>query len=147
MNKEAIKEKIKEIQNKIIQDLISQINEMREASDLEEDETKDLEDLSHQEEAGDMVRGMEEQLVQAENDLLFNQKLSTEKSDEVTLGSFVETDRLNFYIGTALTEFEVEGKKIIGLSTKAPIYIVMRGKRKGDSFSYADKTYKIKAIS
>ena len=63
--------------------------------------------------------------------------------DEVILGSVVVTDKMNFFVSASIEQFEVEGIKIFGLSTESPLFQDMKGKRKGDKFSFKDQEYKI----
>lgn len=63
--------------------------------------------------------------------------------DEVILGSVVVTDKMNFFVSASIEQFEVEGIKIFGLSTESPLFQEMKGKRKGDRFSFKDQEYKI----
>ncbi|MFC0262064.1 hypothetical protein [Fontibacter flavus] len=63
--------------------------------------------------------------------------------DEVILGSVVVTDKMNFFVSASIEQFEVEGIKIFGLSTESPLFQEMKGKRKGDKFSFKDQEYKI----
>lgn len=63
--------------------------------------------------------------------------------DEVILGSVVVTDKMNFFVSASIEQFEVEGIKIFGLSTESLLFQDMKGKRKGDKFSFKDQEYKI----
>ena len=67
-------------------------------------------------------------------------------NDSVQLGSIVVTDKEVFFVSTSIERFEVDGKSLFGLSAQAPLYQTMRGKKKGDSFTYNKKTYKIKEV-
>jgi len=55
--------------------------------------------------------------------------------DRVGPGSVVLTDARNFFVAIART-FQVGDKAFVGLSTSAPIYGVMEGKRTGENFSF-----------
>lgn len=63
--------------------------------------------------------------------------------DEVILGSVVVTDKMNFFVSASIEQFEVDGIEIFGLSTESPLFQAMKGKRKGDKFSFKDQEYKI----
>lgn len=66
--------------------------------------------------------------------------------DKVELGSIVVTDKDTFFVSASIERFEVDGKSVFGLSTQAPLYKAMEGKKEGESFSYKDNVYKIKEI-
>ncbi|MEO5948459.1 MAG: hypothetical protein ABIP79_16700 [Chitinophagaceae bacterium] len=62
---------------------------------------------------------------------------------KVEPGAVVMTNHLNFYISIPLDKIEIEGVSFIGISTKAPLYSAMQGKKKGDTFKLNDMEYNI----
>lgn len=66
--------------------------------------------------------------------------------DSVQPGSVVVTDKEVFFVSVSIERFEVEGLEVFGLSTQSPLYQAMRGKEKGDKFSYKGRKYKIEDI-
>lgn len=77
------------------------------------------------------------------NDMTAHQK---ERHDYVQLGSVVVTDKDIFFVSASIERFDVNSVSMFGLSTKAPLYQAMKGKKKGDSFTYRDMIYTIKEI-
>lgn len=67
----------------------------------------------------------------------------TKDSETIALGSLVVTDTQKFFISISLGELTVEGKKYFAISTSTPLYKEMGGKRKGETFNFRDKKYKI----
>ncbi|MBB4080295.1 transcription elongation GreA/GreB family factor [Lewinella aquimaris] len=67
-----------------------------------------------------------------------------EPTEEIQLGDIIETDRGNFFVGAASDEFEVNGKKYRGISTKSPLYLALRGKHNGDSVEVNGMSFKLK---
>lgn len=59
-------------------------------------------------------------------------------------GSLVETEKNFFFITVALGKLDIDdNKNYYSISTDAPIYEYLRGKKAGDSFSFNNLTYKI----
>ncbi len=58
-------------------------------------------------------------------------------------GAIVMTDQLNFYISVPTDKIEIDSESFIGISVKSPIYAVMRGKKKGDGFTFNETNYTI----
>ena len=58
-------------------------------------------------------------------------------------GAIVMTEQLNVYISIPTDKIEINGENFIGISVKSPIYKVMQGKKKGDSFSFNERDYTI----
>jgi hypothetical protein len=61
-------------------------------------------------------------------------------------GAVVVTNRRTFYICVGIEDFEVENREIFGLSPMAPIYEVMEGKKKGETFSFRNLDYLIEDV-
>lgn len=66
--------------------------------------------------------------------------------DQVMPGAIVVTNHYTFFVSASLEQVTVDGHLYIGISTLSPIYKVMEGKTKGDTFSYNNVRYKIKDI-
>jgi transcription elongation GreA/GreB family factor len=71
-------------------------------------------------------------------------KINVDKENEMILpGSVVVTDVQNIFVAVSIGNIKMSGKDFFAVSTLSPIYKAMTGKRKGDSFSFRDKIYKI----
>jgi len=87
------------------------------------------------------------QFANEELDLLNRLKKSEDLTrDEVKLGAAVETDKGMFFVSASIEQFQVDGREMVGLSTKSPLYLAMEGKRKGDTFTYNNTTYRISDV-
>lgn len=133
-------------QNKIIADLEKAIKVYRKASDVDEDDTLDPEDFSHQAEAKDMQLRLENKLLREKNALKTLEKHQKQRINEVKIGSLIETEAYYFYIGVATHPVSVDNKKVLGVSEKAPIMTLLKGKKKGDKITVGGKKYTILSI-
>jgi len=147
MDKAKTKSEIEKIQQGVIDDLIISRNQLKVAADIDENETKDPEDLSRQNELGLMATRLKFMLQKAKDDLEYLMNIPLETGDSVTEGSLVITDGYVFYVGIAVHPFDIEGKHVVSISTDAPIYVVMRDKKAGDSFNLAGKTYQVEGVN
>ncbi len=77
---------------------------------------------------------------------LLNQLNMDEKYESVQPGALVVTDKRVFYVSVSIEEIEVEGQRIFGISTQAPLYKEMAGKHSGESFAFNDTSYTIKEV-
>ena len=65
-------------------------------------------------------------------------------SEQIKFGSVVETKNKTYFIATALGEIIMDdGSMVYAISTKAPIYEQLKGKKAGDSFSLNNEDVKI----
>ena len=66
------------------------------------------------------------------------------RSVAVRPGSVVETEKSYFFVSIPLGEIDMDsGQKVYAISTDAPIYKELEGKKEGDSFTFRDKKVKI----
>jgi len=143
MNKAKVKERVEQIQSEVIRDLEQAYARDATSADIDETETKDPEDFSHQGELNEMARRIELRLKNSQDELKYLQKLGDDVIESVGEGALVETDKYVFYVAIATHPFKIDGKTVVGISTEAPIYLAMRDKQAGESFVFADNTYKI----
>ncbi|MFD1095845.1 transcription elongation factor [Salegentibacter chungangensis] len=65
-------------------------------------------------------------------------------SETVDFGSVVETQDHYYYVSVPVGEVELEdGSTVFTISTEAPIYEHLKGKKAGDSFSFNNNEFKI----
>ncbi len=150
MDKLEFKKKVlqaaKEKQQQVVQDLNEAIERRKESAEKDDIDLHDYWE-STREEMLEYVDHLAHQQEIARSELDFLNKLRIEKlHDQVTIGSVVETDKMTFYISIGIEAFEVDGKEIFGISTRAPIYGAMIGKRKGDRFTFRGKDYEIRDL-
>lgn len=147
MIKSRIKQKLIEIQEQIINDLKERVNAHYELVDLDDNDTLDPEDYSHQNESSDMEQLLSQQLEKAKQDLAKINSIDFSNKTKIELGSVVQTNHFSFIIGVSTLPFQIENKNFIGISTNAPIYSAMIGKKENETFTYSNNSYHIVAIN
>ncbi len=144
--KKKVLEAAKEKQQQIIQDLEEAIQRRKASAEQDDQDMRDYFE-STREEILEYVDHLADQLNIARSELEVLNKIRIEKEhDQVTMGSVVETDMMTFFVAVGLEEFEVEEKEFFGISTRAPIYRAMIGKKKGDRFSLRGQDHEIKDL-
>lgn len=146
MNKEQLKEELMALQTNIIRELQEKTEYSHSMVDIDEEDVRDPDDYSRQWESGELEQLMKVQLNKAKGSLTKLETIDFSNKNSVGEGAFIETDKLNFFIGLSTIPFNFEGKEIIGISEESPIYAMMAGKEKGDTFSYSGNTYTITNI-
>lgn len=61
-------------------------------------------------------------------------------------GSIVRTDIGSFYLSVSIGNIEIDGHKVMVISTQAPISKALIGKQAGDHFDWAGKIVKISGV-
>ncbi|MCB9257149.1 MAG: hypothetical protein H6579_08475 [Chitinophagales bacterium] len=146
LNKELILDSLIQHQEEIIKDFDLLLKRYLVAADIDEEDTKDVEDYARQGISTDMVHSAELQLIQAKNDLLVLKNLDISIKEVISPGAVVITDKYNFFISVANHSFKVDGKEFIGLAFDSPIYQYMRLLPEGEKFSFNKQEYLIKEI-
>lgn len=148
MEKVASKKQILEAgikaQLSIINDFKSRIEELKSTGQQYASEQQDSGAQSMTEGTEQQASLMTEQLHMLEEEL---EKLHRIQPDEihdvVHLGSVVVTNEQKFFVSVSLERFKCNGIEYFGISTKAPIYKAMEGKRKGDAFELNGRKFEI----
>lgn len=90
--------------------------------------------------------GEQLELVKRELDTLDQVDVSDAPHDSVRFGSVVLTDRHHLLIATSIDGFEVDGQEYLGLSTRAPLFMALNGRKEGDSVEVNGNTFLVKEI-
>lgn len=115
-------------------------------ADLDEEAVIDADDLSHQSQSTEAARNVYAQLEEAQQQLDAFRKIQPESVSVITDGSIVITNQANLVIGLSVKDFEWKGARFVGISSKAPVFSVLAGKREGDSFRFNEIDYVIEQI-
>ena len=104
--------------------------------DIDESDTIDPEDRSHQYESGEMEALVRTQLQKARIDFETLKSLDFGNKAIVEPGALVRTEKFNFIVGFPAIPFEYEDLNIVGISEASPIYQFMNGKKVNESFEF-----------
>ncbi len=113
------------------------------------DEITRSKEMPSQEQAGrtesnELLVRLEHEVIFAKKEQVILESLDVEREfTQVELGAVVVTEQQAFYISSSLERVEVDGVEFFGISTQAPIYTVMKGKRAGDSFTHVGVNYRV----
>lgn len=146
MNKEALFQELRQNKIRLILELKENMKSAHSTVDMDESDTIDPEDLSHQFEGGEMEHLFEEQLRRAEEDLLHLKQIDISLKETVQPGAVVFTQTFNFIIGIPSMPFQFDKKQFVGISTRSAIFMQMKDKQRGDVFTHASNSYTINEI-
>lgn len=146
MNRKDCIQALLDEQDRIIENLEEQVERYRKASDIDEDDTLDPDDLSHQTEAKDLQQRFEQLYAQAKAVRTEIEQLKTVESDAVAEGSFAVLEHLILFFGVSIPKFSVKDREVLGISSEAPIYSDAMGKTKGDTLTLGKDSYTIQEV-
>lgn len=65
---------------------------------------------------------------------------------KIQYGAVVHTDKRNFLIAASVEEFQVNDRRYLGVTSKAPLIQAMMGHEQGEVVSFNGMDYKIEAV-
>jgi len=147
MKKSEILDLILVKQKQIISNLEQTIVHYHLDSNLDEDDTLDPEDYSHQDEASEMKFRLKEILNKAKTDYNFIQNNLNSVHQSIENGALIKIEENGYiFIGVSIPPFVADNNKIITISEKAPIFSNIKDLLVGDKITIGNKTYTIITI-
>lgn len=147
MKKSEILDLILVKQKQIISNLEQTIAHYHLDSNLDEDDTLDPEDYSHQDEASEMKFRLKEILNKAKTDYNFIQNNLNSVHQSIENGALIKIEENGYiFIGVSIPPFVADNNKIITISEKAPIFSNIKDLLIGDKITIGNKTYTIITI-
>lgn len=116
-------------------------------SEILDNDTSQSQGDNSRAERTDVLNSYEKELGFLKDELTYLQNLEWKgENKETEPGAVVVTDKLTFFVSVSVEDVMVESQKVYGISAKAPIFGVMRGKKAGDTFEYNQVKYTIKKV-
>lgn len=145
--KKAIYLKLIKKQEKIVSEIEETIQMRTKEADMEENETIDMEDYSHQDENHSLVLALKEQLAAAQTELDDLREYENSSNDQLERGALVETEDAYFVVGPSVRRIQYEDKDVISISDQSTVYKNNEGAKKGDELKTNNASFKILSIS
>jgi hypothetical protein len=130
----------------IINDLKEELKVKETLANIDEDNTLDPEDYSNQTVSKEMKMLLQKQLDKSQFDFEKVKNMDFSEKSEAVVGALVTTDMFNFILGVATTPFLFGNMQIVGVSTEAPIFSSLLGRKEGDSFQFTGHQYNINYV-
>ena len=146
MKEELFKQLISE-QEAIVEQLEKAQKRETSDADLEEGATIDPDDQSHQTQSTDMATFYED--MQGDNKAMILELKSTMTLTKsvVEHGALVETENLLFVIGIPVTSTSFQGRKVVGVSPRSPVFLQNENRTSADHFLLNERSLVIISIS
>lgn len=146
IEKSKIFEEIKNQQEEVIRDFETMLEQIKGVTDLDEEATRDVDDFAQQNTYDDIENRIGLQYENAKGLMNILNDIDLSPKEEVAPGAVIITNKVNFFVSIPNSGFEVDNTTFVGITTDAPLYYFMRGKKKGESFKYGKNSYKIEDI-
>lgn len=146
MDKAKIKQELIRLEKLTIDESMKNHEEFLTGNLLNRDDVLDADDQSHHIESVEKAENMDHQVHLHEEHLKELSDISFESTDVVKLGAIVSVNGRCMIVAIAKPKFSFDGRDFIGISTKAPIYRELKGKRAGDQFIFNERKFKIESV-
>lgn len=147
MDKNKLKEALIALEKKHIDSAEMKYEDFLKGNLLDNSEVVDTDDQSHHRQSLDISDQLDEQAhVHAEHLEVIN-KISFEPTDVVKPGAVVSVNGRCMIVAVSKSPFKVGDRDFMGISTNAPIYSSLKGKKAGDSFEFNNQKFTIEAVN
>ena len=132
-------------QEEQVENFDSRVNSIK--SDINSKTYSDSQSEDRKASKSEMLVLYEKELGFSKADLDYLKSLdAAEECTTVLPGALVITKQLCFFISISTEKFEIDGKTIVGISARAPIYQAMQGLANGASFKFNETEYLIEDL-
>jgi hypothetical protein len=134
-----------EMQSNIVKNAKKAMDEAQESANDEGNTTEELSDSFREtmQNARDMFA---KRYYDSLNNLELLKHIPVNENNKIEQGALVFTNIHNYYVSISLGAVQYEGNTYYAISEHSPIFKEMEGMKKGDEFTFRDKTIKIKDI-
>lgn len=147
MDKNLIKQELLKKEEKHIALSTKNYYDFLNASDVKVEEVTDLDDRSHQSQSADISKQLDHSVHNHEAHLETIKSISFEPKTMVEPGAIISVNGRCMIVAVSKPPFRIGDRDFIGVSTDAPIYKEMKGKKVGDSFMFNDQKFTIEIIN
>ncbi|MCH2234280.1 MAG: hypothetical protein MK078_08505 [Crocinitomicaceae bacterium] len=132
MKKEELFKAILAQKEELLKAIKSSVATYDSGMDLDEEDTRDPEDFSHQTESGEMKHVSEDHRDMLQNEIDHIKGMDLSPKEHVAQGSLVVTENAEFLIGISFNHFENK-PNLHGAGQDSPVYNAFLGKEVGES--------------
>ena len=147
MDKKSVRMRLKDELETALTDLRSEIAAVHDGVDIDEGDTLDPEDYSHQSESSSLELNLIQRVNGIERQLEIAGGLSTEDMTTIGPGALVITSNHYLYISVAAHPFTIDKHLIVPISVDSPIYPKIKSNAVGDTILMGESEEKIIAIN
>lgn len=146
MNKNAIKKTMLALSRTELESAQRHYQEYLSQARLDSSEPIEDGQRSQAEFASDLAEAFDMQEHDFEEKIRQLELIDFAPKSEVEPGAVVKVAGRHFVVGVSTARFACEGQDLMGISTQAPIYQAMEGKRSGDKCTFRGKVLHVEAI-
>jgi len=146
MDKNLIKEELLKKEEKHIELSIKDYHDFLNQTEIKGDGVIDLDDHSHHFEAAALSKNLDKAIHNHEEHLAIIKAISFEPKTKVEPGAILSINGRCMIVAVSKPPFKIGDRDFIGISTNAPIYTELKGKKAGESFMFNNQKFNIDTV-
>lgn len=146
MDKKALKHFLIEEEKILLEEARQDLQDHLSENILDQDNVKDIDDLAQNDSSFFVQHDLEKRISVHLETIQHLEEISFQESDTVKPGAIVKINGKNIIIAIAKRSFEYNGEQYEAISSSAPIFKEIEGKKAGDSYSFHGETFKIEEV-
>ncbi len=146
MNKEKLKACMVEMEKKDVKENVIRYHNYLQDQDIDEDATRDSEDLSYRNASDEISDGIDHQIHSNKNVMVNVAEVDFSDTEIIRPGAVFSIGDKNMVVAGPTQPFDFDGARYIGISVNSPIYPQVEGLKSGDQFEYQGKKYTISMV-
>lgn len=147
MKKDTIKKTMLALSRSELESAQRHYQEYLSQARLDRSEPIEADEQSQAEFASDLAEAFDMQEHDFEEKIRQLEKFDFDPKAEIEPGAVVKVAGRHFVVAVSTARFRCEGQDFMGISTQAPIYQAMAGKRVGDRFTFRGKVLTVEEIN
>ena len=146
MNKIALRDTMLALTEADLAQATAKYQVFLDAAKLDELEPIESDEQSQAENAADLAEAFDDRVHGYTDKITRLREINFGPKDSVEPGAVVQLGNRYLVISVSSAEFTCEGKSFMGISTGAPIYVAIEGKKSGESCTFNGRALKIGEI-
>ncbi len=147
MDKIKLKQALIELEKNHINESEMNYEEFLMGNLLDKSEVIDDDDQSHHRQSIEISDQLDKQAHVHQDHLEAINKISFEDTDVVQPGAVVSVNGRCMIVAVSKPAFNIDGRDFMGISTSAPIYSSLKGKKAGEVFTFNNMKFTIEAVN
>ena len=147
MDKTKIKEALIKLEEHTIEEAHMNHEEFLNGNLFKREEVLDADDQSHHRASIEISESMDKQVHDHEDHLKIINGISFEPTDTVKPGAVISVNGRCIIVAVPKSKFTIDGRDYIGISSQAPIYKELEGKKASDKFTFNGRNFTIEAVN
>lgn len=147
MDKNLIKQELLKKEEKHIELSENDYHDFLNANKIKSNDVTDLDDKSHHSQNAVLSATLDNAVHNHQEHLAIIKAISFDPKTTVEPGAIVSVNGRCMIVAVSKPPFKIGDRNFIGISTDAPIYAKLKGKKAGDSFMFNNQKFTIEIIN